>query len=54
MENLIRKQVGKLKEQRPLERLKRINKLLKKLGCSFKSNEYSTIYRKVVGHKLKK
>ncbi|MBW1903567.1 MAG: hypothetical protein JRJ20_18365 [Deltaproteobacteria bacterium] len=51
MDKEIRKTVGRHKEQNPLEKLKRINFALKKLGCRFDSEKSSTGYRKIVGRK---
>jgi hypothetical protein len=49
MDNFIKKQVGKQKPQSPLEKLKRINSSMKKMGCTFRSKEPSSLYRKIVG-----
>jgi hypothetical protein len=49
MDNFIRKQVGKEKARSPLEKLKQINSSMKKMGCTFRSKEPSSLYRKIVG-----
>jgi hypothetical protein len=49
MGSFIRKQVGKEKAQSPLEKLKRINSSMRKLGCTFRTKEPSSLYRKIVG-----
>jgi hypothetical protein len=49
MDDFIRKQVGKEKTQSALEKLKRINSSMRKLGCTFRLKEPSSFYRKIVG-----
>ncbi|HEO64705.1 MAG TPA: hypothetical protein ENI73_02440 [Spirochaetes bacterium] len=49
MEKIIKKQVGQKKKENPLERLRKVNLALQKLGCNFDKPDRT--YRKVVGHR---
>ncbi len=51
MSEIIKKQVGVSKYEPPLEKLKKINQAMKKLGVFSKSVDSSTVYRKIVGKK---
>ncbi len=51
MERAIKKAVGQSKEENPLEKLRKINVALKKLGCRFESERPLITYRKIVGRR---
>ena len=53
MDENIKKQVGRIKNQDYLERLQQINAALKKLGCSFKNDDRATVFKKIVGRTIK-
>lgn len=51
MDKEIRKTVGRSKQGNPLDKLKKINEALKKLGCCHEPESPTIAYRKIVGRR---